>query len=178
MGTMQERLRNSGTKRREHSKPGEVPKRWKNKSGRTIAEGKTQSKSILYTPPFRSRFGTSVILHASPHVSSDRVFQMLEGGGNQQVTYSQIVDNRTYRRDKLPGWQERSYKSFEERAKTSKNWESEQQAIRDYYSNVIKIKKVKTTARYEPRPFMMPAVKKLLPQFPKIWRTYIRKSYR
>jgi len=171
MGTMQERSR-----KRVHSKPGEVPKRWKNKSGRTIAEGKTKSRSILFTPPFRSRFGTTVILHASPYVSGERVFQMLEKGGSQDVVFTKGVDNRTYRRDKQLGW-EKSYKSFDERAKTSRNWEAERKAILDYYSNVITIKKVKKRAKYKPRPFMMPAVKKLLPQFPKIWRTSIRQSY-
>ena len=188
---------------RQQSKPGDVPKRWKNRSGRTIKTSQKQSKNILFTKPIKGSDGrTSTTLHASPHQSGDRVFQMLERGGSQQIkmypdkltyeelrafdTYKKLVGKRN-RRDRAKGWKKNHWKPFSERS------EKEIEAIKSYYKNIAKnatlasavdkiskdrTTKVTKTGKYKPRPFMMPAVKRLLPQFPKIWKTYIQKTYR
>ena len=199
---------------RQASKPGETPRRWKNKSDRTIAKSKTQSRNILFSKAVKDVKGrSSAMVYASPHQSGDRVFQMLERGGSQKIdtypdrlTYKElqalakynkllktanIVANRKSRRTKEDhGWGWKKWKGYRPLSERS---DGERRHIRDYYNNYSrdaalasgidkisrsKFRKVKKTGKYKPRPFMMPAVKRLLPQFPKIWKTYIQKTYR
>ena len=156
-------------KKRVHSKPGQRPKTWDNKSGRAI------KKSIGYKIT-RNTYRTLATIYAMPLKAGDRVYWMLEEGGSQYVEisrYADIVNDRTYRRSKQSGWKENNYKPMAQRS------EGQQRHIKEYYQNVKnrKIIKMKVHAKYTARPFMMPAVKKNLQRFPSIWRTYIRQCY-
>jgi hypothetical protein len=162
--------------KRQASEKGQQPKGWKNRTLRAL------KKSIFYKIT-KHITRTTAMIYAKPLKPGDRVMQMLEVGGSQYVEisrYTDIVDSRKYRRDKTPRWKENHYKSFAEREKTSKNWEKEKQAIKDYYGNIITRKKItrKVRATYTARPFMVPAIIANMSKFPKIWKTYIGKHYR
>ena len=124
-----------------------------------------QSKYIRYDVS-ESKYGrVTATLYANPRESGDQIMQMHEKGGSQYIT--RIVDGRTYRRDKLPGWKENHHIPMEQRSA------KQQQAIRDYYANITK-KKVKTRASYPARPFMKPAVEKYREKLPKYWQKHIK----
>jgi len=158
-------------RKRMPSKPGQKPKTWDNKSGYAI------KKSIGFTTANDIYRGRSVAtIYAMPLKAGDLVYRMLEQGGSQYIEVLRnagIVDNRGYRRDQRPGWKENHYRPMSMRS------EKEQQAIRDYYSNTKKLKKVKRKVRatYQARPFMMPAVQKNIHKLPSIWRSAINLYY-
>ena len=180
-----------GTRRKKDGKrvpsaPGRPPKYWPDNYRSVVygSGGTRKSKYIGHTPVRFDRFGkASTTLYASPERAGDRVFQMLEEGGSQYIEIwkdTDVVADRRYRRDQQPGWRENHYKSFEERERTSRDWDEERKAIKEYYSNVKKREKVKVKvhAKYQARPFMIPTIRKIVSKLPKIVRdnfhTYFR----
>jgi hypothetical protein len=152
--------------KRKPSKPGKKPKGWENKrTDRAL-------KKCIYFDVNRSYGCASATIYARPLQSGDQVFQMHEYGGSQQIEkwkYTDVVDNRKYRRDERPDWKA---KPMSERSKKERKY------IRAYYENKKLKKKIKVQAKYAARPFMMPAVMKKISKFPAIWKTHIQQQYR
>jgi biotin carboxyl carrier protein len=153
------------------SVPGKAPKTWDNKSGRAIKRtiGFTTASDI---------YGRSVgTVYAIPLKPGDLVYRMLEEGGSQYIEVlrnSSVVDDRSYRRSRQRGWWFDHYKPMEQRS------EGQQRHIEEYYDNIKRLKNVKrkVRARYEARPFLMPAVQKNLSRIPSIWRSAIGMYFR
>ena len=155
---------------RVHSKPGASPKRWENKSGRSLAYGSGKSHNILYDACSQNN---SALVYASPFQSGDNVMQMLERGGSQYVT--RIVSERKgrlnpdifgrerYRQKKMGNYHYKpwhGYRPMEDRSF------DEQKYIKAYYDNIRKTRRIKVKARYKQRSFLEPAVKETISMIP------------
>jgi hypothetical protein len=97
---------------------------------------------------------------------------MHEKGGTQTVT--KTILESSYRNRRLQD-SNNKYKPFEKRS------EKERTAIRGYYKNMRRRprkKKISFRANYPARPFLIPALNKIKPRLPKIWKTEINKTLR
>ncbi|MDR1922794.1 MAG: hypothetical protein LBQ66_00350 [Planctomycetaceae bacterium] len=148
--------RMSKSNERKPSRAGSPPKTWSNRSGRRM------KRDILYTSAVQDIYGKShSTVYARPEEHGESVYQMHEFGGSQIVyTRRKTVQDRNERK--------RNYnpKPLDTRS------EAEQKHIKDYYANIKREKadKVAVKAAYAKRPFMLPAVKKIMPKLPRIWQ--------
>jgi hypothetical protein len=93
--------------------------------------------------------GTSqAIVYASPEKPGDKVFQMHELGGSQTLTRTRK------RRDSQGNWI-----SYDEQGNRIKERES-------------------FIAKYQARPFLVPALKKCLPYIPEMWKAEFERQIR
>ena len=86
------------------------------------------------------------------------------------MPFNRDAENYTQERRSYKNWH--GYKPMEQRSA------KEQQAIKDYYDNVVRERKVKVRAKYPARPFLKPAVEKILPKLPAIWKVKIKQYFR
>ena len=153
--------------KRKSSLPGKPPKTWENRSGRRM------KRDIFYTKSVSDVYGrSSSTVSVQPEKSGDRVYQLHESGGSQTVEVIQFMKTVQDRQARAT---DRTYKPMAERSA------KEQKAIRDYYDNQVTVKKEKKTIKirgdYPKRPFIEPAIKKIVPRLPEIWRTQITKTF-
>lgn len=129
-------------------------------------------RDILYKT-ISDIYGKSIgTIYASPEKTGDTIYQAHERGGMHIIeTYKRdsnsMVDNRVKRGSRS------EYRSLAERS------EKERKAIKNYYDNIPKYKmqKVSIRANYPARPFMSPAIKKILPRLPEIWKANVQKQF-
>lgn len=156
-GTMKDNIK-------QHAKAGKSPKTWKFTRYRL-------KKDILYsvrTNYFTGR--TEGIVYARPEKA---VYRMHEEGGSQTVT--KTILESSYRNRRSRDGSNYTYKPLSERSK------KERSKIIKYYKkmrNRLRKRKISFRATYPARPFLEPALKKIIPRLPKIWKTIINKEIR
>jgi hypothetical protein len=152
---------------KQHAKAGKPPKTWKFTRYRL-------KKDILYsvrTNYFTGR--TEGIVYARPEKAGDLVYRMHEKGGSQTVT--KIISESSYRNRRSRDGSNYTYKPLSERSK------KERSEIIKYYKNMrnrLRKRKISFRATYSARPFLEPALNKIIPRLPKIWKTTINKEIR
>ncbi|MDR2643430.1 MAG: hypothetical protein LBC74_11625 [Planctomycetaceae bacterium] len=152
---------------KQHAKKGKPPKTWWFTKYRF-------KKDIQYSVKTNYLTGRAEgIVYARPEKMGDMVYQMHEKGGSQTVT--KTILESTYRNRRSRDGSNYTYKPLSERS------EKERTAIRNYYKNMrrrSRKRKISFRATYPARPFLEPALNKIKPRLPKIWKTEINKELR
>jgi hypothetical protein len=152
---------------KQHAKAGKPPKTWWFTKNR-------MKKDIQYRVTTNYLTGrVEGIVYARPENKNDSVYRVHEHGGLQTVTKT-IIES-TYRHRRSRDGSKYTYKPMSERS------EKERLSIRNYYKNLqthsVK-RKISFLANYPKRPFLVPALNKIKPRLPVIWKTEINKTLR